>query len=51
MEAKRLIMHPEEVIKHCDENTTDVKPTLEVTFAANTNWSKMAAAQMILAFI
>ena len=32
MEADRLIMTPEEVIKRCDENTIGVVPTLGVTF-------------------
>jgi glutamate decarboxylase len=32
MEADRLIMSPEEVLKRCDENTIGVVPTLGVTF-------------------
>ena len=32
MEADRLIMSPEEVVKRCDENTIGVVPTLGVTF-------------------
>jgi glutamate decarboxylase len=32
MEAGRLLMTPEEVIKRCDENTIGVVPTLGVTF-------------------
>jgi glutamate decarboxylase len=32
MEADRLLMTPEEVIKRCDENTIGVVPTLGVTF-------------------
>ncbi|MEM9253355.1 MAG: glutamate decarboxylase [Planctomycetota bacterium] len=32
MEADRLIMTPEEVLKRCDENTIGVVPTLGVTF-------------------
>lgn len=35
MEGDRLIMTPEEVIKHCDENTIGVVPTLGVTFTGN----------------
>jgi glutamate decarboxylase len=32
MEAGRLLLTPEEVIKYCDENTIGVVPTLGVTF-------------------
>ncbi|NQT56130.1 MAG: glutamate decarboxylase, partial [Desulfobacteraceae bacterium] len=32
LEGDRLMMTPEEVIKHCDENTIGVVPTLGVTF-------------------
>ncbi|MEX0386538.1 glutamate decarboxylase [Spiribacter onubensis] len=32
MEPGRLLMTPEEVLKHCDENTIGVVPTLGVTF-------------------
>jgi glutamate decarboxylase len=32
MEEGRLLMTPEEVLKHCDENTIGVIPTLGVTF-------------------
>lgn len=32
MEKERFILTPEEVLKHCDENTIGVVPTLGVTF-------------------